>query len=115
MSDNILFAHAILGCDTISRPFGLGKGLVVNKLRNDAIFRQQAEIFMKSGHDVDKVTEAGEKVLVALYGGERSEKLDILRHRRFCEKVMKGNVHVEPRTLPPTSAAAKHHNTTSIR
>lgn len=110
MSGNLLFAHAILGCDTKSRRFGLGKGFVVNKLRNDVAFRQQAEVFMKPGQNVENITQAGEKALVALYGGDIHLGLDTLKYRRFCDKVMKGNVHVEPQTLPPTAAAARYHS-----
>jgi hypothetical protein len=110
VSENILFAHAVLGSDTTSRPFGLGKGLAVNKLRNDAEFRQLAEIFIKPGQEMDTITEAGEKALVALYGGDKEEGLDALRYRRFSEKVMKSSVHVEPQMLPPSSAAARYHS-----
>ena len=37
------------------------------------------------------------------------EGLDVLLYRRFCDKISKGTSHVEPRTLPPTSAAAMYH------
>ena len=33
--DHLLFVHSILGCDTTSRLFGLGKGVVVKKIEND--------------------------------------------------------------------------------
>ena len=37
--DNILFMHAILGCDTTSRLFGLGKGLVLKKIQDPRFYR----------------------------------------------------------------------------
>ena len=52
----------------------------------------------------------GERALVSLYGGANDEGLDVLRYRRFCDKISKGTSHVEPRTLPPTSAAAMYHS-----
>ena len=53
---------------------------------------------------------AGERALVSLYGGAKEEGLDVLRYRRFCDNISKGTSHVEPRTLPPTSAAAMYHS-----
>ena len=41
MCDNILFIHAILGCDTTSRMFGLGKGLALKKFMKNADFCEQ--------------------------------------------------------------------------
>ena len=43
---NLLFTHAILGCDTTSRLFGLGKGLALKHIRFDNFFRIQAKIFL---------------------------------------------------------------------
>ena len=53
---------------------------------------------------------AGERALVSLYGGGNEEGLDVLRYRRFCDKISKGSSPVEPRTLPPTSAAAMYYS-----
>ena len=53
---------------------------------------------------------AGERALVSLYGGAKEEGLDIVQYRRLCERISKGTYHVEPRTLPPTSAAEMYHN-----
>ena len=38
--------HAIFGCETTSRLFGLGKGIVVKKL-SDSHFYKSAETFTK--------------------------------------------------------------------
>jgi len=109
--DHVLFIHAILGCDTTSRLFGLGKGLAVRKIKSVALFRQQAKVFSQEGHVAKQdIIAAGEKALVSLYGGAKEQGLDTLRYRRFCEKVSKSTSHVEPQTLPPTSAAAKYHS-----
>ena len=50
--------------------------------------------------------EAGETALISLYDGDTEEGLKLLRFRRLCEKVTRSTSHVEPQTLPPTSAAA---------
>lgn len=107
--DNILFIHAILGCDSTSRLYGLGKGLALKKVKSDQSFLRQAKVFSLSEEKVGKgvIVAAGEKALVSLYGGDKDESLDMLRHRRFCEKMSKTTSPVDPQTLPPTSSAVK--------
>ena len=111
VSSNILFVHAILGCDTTSRVFGIGKGVALTKISKDPSFVSLAEVF-RSVCDIsqDAITEAGEKALVALYSGQRNSSLNELRYRRFQEKVTRSQKYVEANSLPPTSAAAKYHS-----
>ena len=78
--------------------------LAVSKLKNDVNFRKQAEIFITSGQEVDKATESGEKALVELV----TTTMKDWKFLGFCDKVIKGNVHVGPQALPPTLAAAKY-------
>ena len=108
--DNILFIHAILGCDVTSRMFGLGKALAVKRIKSDFQFCQQAKVVNQIGKAKEDIIVAGEIALVSLYGGAKEEGLDVLRYRRFCDKISKGTSHVEPLTLPPTSAAAMYHS-----
>ena len=67
-------------------------------------------MFNQIGHAKEDIIVAGERALVSSCGGAKEEGLDVLRYRRFCDKICKGTSHVEPRTLPPTSAAAMHHS-----
>ena len=62
------FVHALSGCDTTSRLFGLGKGVPLKKI-TDAKFKQQGHIFCSAGHHQDTTVAAGEKALVCLYNG----------------------------------------------
>ena len=48
--------------------------------------------------------------MCCLYGGRPNEGLDVLRYRRFCEKVATSNITVQVQSLPPTSAAARYHS-----
>ena len=43
----MLFAHAILGCDTTSRVFSIGKGLALKHFRSDKHFITQAELLLR--------------------------------------------------------------------
>ena len=71
--DNLLFIHAILGCDSTSCLFGLGKGLAMKKVKTDSDFLKQAKVFSQSKERVGKgiIIAAGEKALVSLYWGEK--------------------------------------------
>ena len=103
------FAHAIAGCDTTSRLFGIGKGVALRKLKTAPTFKQMAEAF--SGKESrDDILSAGETALCTLYGAQAGEGLDALRYRRFYEKVSKSSTTVQLRSLPPTSAAASYHS-----
>ena len=103
------FVHAISGCDTTSRLFGIGKGVPLKKLKSNPDFKQQAEIFSRESTR-DDIMSAGEKALSCLYGGSRKEGLDELRYRRFREKIATRTSAVQVHTLPPPAAAAGYHS-----
>ena len=44
------------------------------------------------------------------YNGKPGELLDSLPYQHFCQKVATNTSHVQPQSLPPTSAAAKYHS-----
>ena len=108
--NNILFIHAVLGCDTTSRLYGIGKGISLNKFKTSSHFVQQAKVFDVQSMSADDVVTVGEKALVIIYNGKPTDTLDSLRYQRFCEKVASSISHIQPQSLPPTSAAAKHHS-----
>ena len=47
VSNNMLLAGAILGCDTNPRVFTIGQGLAPTNIRSDIHFIAQAEIFLQ--------------------------------------------------------------------
>ncbi|CAM1331124.1 Uncharacterised protein r2_g4015 [Pycnogonum litorale] len=110
VSQHIFFMHALLGCDTTSQVYGIGKGASLKKFKTSAHFREQANVFDRQAASTDDVIEAGEKALACLYNGKPGESLKVVRHKRFCQKVASSTSHVQPQSLPPTSAAAKHHS-----
>ena len=85
--NNILFIHAILGCDTTSRLYGLGKGLSLKRFTSCVLLRDKAEQFFKKDATVDDVIDAGEAALVCLYTGKEGVNLDGQRYAKFCNKV----------------------------
>jgi hypothetical protein len=108
--ENILFAHAILGCDTTSRVFGFGKGVALKLVKDSECFREQAALFSNSGSSNDEIIQAGEKGMLCLYKAKSNDNLDTLRHHKFQEVVTTSKKVVHPKVLPPTSGAVKYHS-----
>jgi len=101
------FIHALLGCDTTSCLFGIGKALAMKKYSQ---LQQHAEMFCKPDTSQADIITSGEKALVVIYGGKSSDTLNTLRCHRFVEKMSRSTISIEMKALPPTSAAAKYHS-----
>ena len=67
VSSDILFAHAILGCDTTSRMFGVGKGVSLHLVQQSDPFIVQASIFQKQFAIKVEIAAAGEKATIEIY------------------------------------------------
>lgn len=107
---NILFLHAVQGCDTTSRLCGIGKGACLKKFKDSDMFEAQAEVFYAHSASTDDVAEPGENAVTILYYGKLNDSLDSLRYHRFCKKVASSSTYVQPKVLLPTSGAAKYHS-----
>ena len=66
---NMFFLHAILGCDTTSRPYGTGKAASLKKYVESVYFQDQ--LFDIPESTQAEVATAGENALVVLYGGKQ--------------------------------------------
>ena len=108
--NNMLFAHATLGCDTTSRVFSMGKGLAVKYICSDKHFITQAEVFLHENATLADISSAGEAALVRLNTGAVGDTLYKLRLLQFHQKVATSTRFGEPENLPPTSSAAKYHS-----
>ena len=69
-----------------------------------------ARIFLQPKSDHQLIAETGEKLFVRLYNGRDSDSLDKLRLVKYLQRLATGTNQVEPKLLPPTSAAAKFHS-----
>ena len=67
---NMLFLHAVLGCDTTSCPYGIRKAAPLKKYPESVYFRDQIRVF-DADLTPDDVATAGENAVVALYGGSK--------------------------------------------
>ena len=107
---NMFFLHAILGCDTTSRPYGTGKAASLKKYGESVYFQDQ--LFDIPGSTQAEVATAGENALVVLYGGKQGDflSLDSLGYRRYYENLATRGQQRQPQNLPPTSSAARYHS-----
>ena len=104
VSRNLLFLHAMTGCDTTLRLYRVGKATALKKFENVPCFREQGNTF--SCHSaVSDVVAASEKALVALFGGKPGVGLDSLRYQQYFEKLATKTSHIQPQNLPPSAAA----------
>lgn len=106
---NLPFLHAMTGCDTTSRLYGVGKATALKKFVDVPYFREQANVF-SSNSVVGDVVTAGEKALVSLFGGKTANGLNALRYQRYFEKLATKTTHIQPQNLPPTASAARYHS-----
>ena len=102
-------SHALTGCDTTSRMFGISKSAVIKSLLKDDTFRLLSVAFLNA-NSKPAIIKAGEDLIVHVFGGVSLEGLDLLRFRKFASKVMTSTSCVQVHTLPPTSAAAAFHS-----
>lgn len=107
LSGALLFLHAFSGCDTTSRPYGIGK---VSVLKKYAELERCSSIFMSPSSSKAEIERAGEDALLIIYGCTTSLTLDSARVDKFQQKVATATQYVSPEKLPPTSDAAIFHS-----
>lgn len=108
----ILFLHALTGCDTTSRIYGLSKGQMLKKVKaNSAYYKEVSSHFLTNSPIPSKemLASQGEDVIAGLFGAQPCEGLDILRFRKFVTKTSRVQKQVQVCSLPPTYAAAIYH------
>ena len=101
---SVLFMHAILGCDTTSSIYGIGKKAALKLAYTSAPFIGYAQVFNDPEASKTYLISAGEDALVTLYKGRPGYKLDLLRLHKFYQKVIVST------SVTPTSASATYHS-----
>ena len=100
--------HALTGCDTTSRIFGVGKPAVLKLFQKKPYFQELCEQFLEATSS-NSIKQCGESLMLAVYDGSDAENLNALRYKNFTSKVITNNSSVQVQTLPPTSDAAALH------
>jgi len=103
---NLLGAHALSGCDTISSLAGIGKATVFKKL---TMFTDSFPLGDLSA-SLDEVTDSCLRFVPSVYGKDQETSLNKMRANIFKKKIA-GQRHIPPKlsSLPPTTAAFKLH------
>ena len=107
LTKNLLFLHAVSGCDTTSRPFGIGK---VGVLKKYAALENSASTFMSPTSSKSDIEKEGERTLLIMYGCATASSLSSARFDRFQAKVASSAGYVPPEKLPPTVDAGRFHS-----
>ena len=90
--------------------FSIGKGAALTKFQKDESFQQDILLFLKKDVSKAETKEAGERLLVSLYGGKVNDSLDQIRLYKFHQKIASNNKVGQPEYLCPTSYAAAYHS-----
>lgn len=108
---HLLFIHALTGCDSTSRIFGVGKKTAFLKFaKGDAVLRSCASSFITQNQTTDIIDDLGCQVMAVLFGGKSNDSLAELRYQTFSKKVVGASSFVSPERLPPTASATKQHS-----
>ena len=109
--DRLLFVHAITGCDTTSRIFGIGKKSVLQKIvHGDPILCTSADTFSAPNQSHHVSESSGKNAMLAIYNGRKTDDLSNLRCSVLCRKAISSKTYVTPERLPPTESATKYHS-----
>jgi hypothetical protein len=109
LCNHLLPIHALTGCDTTSRLYGIGKGFAIKKLVSNEQILQLMSVFLVENSEKECILSAGERIIAFLYGGSEYETLDLLRFRRFVQKTATASGCLQIHDLPPTSDTGKLH------
>lgn len=103
----VLFVHAFSACDTTSALFWHGKIKMLDVLQKHPWLIDVATIFLQPEVTHEEIGSAGNKLLVALYGGGVTSTLHTLRYEIFVRSAASAKIHLA--RLPPTEEAAAQH------
>src|SRR6218665_2854133 len=112
MCSQLLFIHAMTGCDTTSRIFGVGKRSAFHKLlKGDTILRNSANAFTVPQQPTEVIDDLGCQVIDVLFGGKSTDSLAKMRYDNFSRKVVSASsLFVTLERLPPAESATKLHS-----
>ena len=100
--------HAISGCDTTSKLFGIGKSTIMTKRKH---IIKEAGPFLLANAAPEDIEEAGRKIICLIYDDKNTEfNLNEIRLKKFEQNVIKSVKIVNVQKLPPTNSAAKYHS-----
>ena len=110
LCSQLLFIHAMTGCDTTSRIFGVGKNSAFQKLvKEDPVLQTCANAFTIPNQTTQIIEDLGCQVMSFLFGGKHTDSIETMRYNIFSKKVVSSSSCVTPERLPLTEYASKLH------
>ncbi|KAI5721596.1 hypothetical protein M8J77_022751 [Diaphorina citri] len=108
LAEHILFIRAISGCDSTSALFNQGKVKALRTVVKNPDLLPYIRRFLDPASTTREITEAGERFLVVLYGGNHeTTSLNKLRYKSYVTSAFKVTSNIA--ALPPTESAASQH------
>ena len=104
---SLLFLHALTGCYTVSRQYGIGKVMAMGKCDK---LKDHAIAFLTPNQIHDNVNKHGQASLEVLYSCKPGHSLDFERAARFSSNVAPRSMYLPPESLPPTCDVARYHS-----
>ena len=101
--------HAVVGCDTTSALYGIGKATVFKRITAVRANKTLVHVIQNKNATQDEVIVAGLSLMVRLYKGKPADKLNKLRHEVYCKLSATSSVRPLPQKLPPTEHTALFH------
>ena len=105
-----MFIHALTGCDSTSRIYGVGKKTAFQKLvKRDPVLLSCAQAFITPNQTTEVIGDLGCQVMAIIFGGKCTDSLTTMRCNILSKKVVSASSFVTPERLPPTESASKLH------
>ncbi|KAI5741876.1 hypothetical protein M8J77_000714 [Diaphorina citri] len=112
LAEHILFIHAISGCDSTSALFNQGKVKALRTVVKNPDLLPYIRRFLDPASTTREITEAGERFLIVLYGGNHeTTSLNKLRYKSYVTSAFKVTSYIA--ALPPTESAASQQGSSS--
>ena len=108
---HLITLHTISGCDSVSSLYGIGKKKALDAMRAIDDY-SHLDKFLNINSTPSDIEEAGEWLILKLYGAVRCESLDRLRYIKQARIAGQSSLSktFNLASLPPTSGAAKYHS-----
>ena len=103
----LLSAHALTGCDTVSCFYGIGKATVVKCLKEGYRLNYLGHMNMKQSNLFVEATT----FIAACYGSKERKNMTAVRFEIWSQKMAHKRITAAPslKTLPPTTEAFEEH------
>ena len=102
--DNILAAHVLSGCDTVSRLWGVRKGTIIKVLRTG----KKLETLRQREAQLDDVIAECTLFIACCYGEPKESDMTSLWYKVWLNKMSNWKLNAAPK-LPPTRNSFQEH------